>query len=62
MTSLATAKTTAMMEEVYAQLKTAIGDTERTWPTLAIRPGASSVLAYNKRKNTINLLHLTEKD
>lgn len=44
---------TAMMEEVYTQLKIAIGDTERTWPKLEIRMGASSVLAYNKRKNII---------
>ena len=47
------APATAMMDEVYTQLKKAIGDTERTWPTLEIRPGASSVLAYNKRKNII---------
>ena len=47
------APATPMMNEVYAQLKKAIGDTERTWPTLEIRPGASSVLAYNKRKNII---------
>lgn len=47
------APATAMMNEVYEELKTAIGDTERTWPQLEIRPGASSVLAYNKRKNII---------
>jgi len=47
------APATAMMNEVYEQLKKAIGDTERTWPQLEIRPGASSVLAYNKRKNII---------
>ncbi len=47
------APASAMMNEVYEQLKTAIGDTERTWPQLEIRPGASSVLAYNKRKNII---------
>ena len=47
------APATAMMSEVYEQLKIAIGDTERTWPQLEIRPGASSVLAYNKRKNII---------
>ena len=47
------APATAMMNEVYEQLKIAIGDTERTWPQLEIRPGASSVLAYNKRKNII---------
>ncbi|MEM6316015.1 MAG: hypothetical protein AAF960_00005 [Bacteroidota bacterium] len=42
-----------MMNEVYNDLKMAIGDQRRTWPTLEIRPGASSVLAYNKRKNII---------
>jgi len=47
------APATAMMNEVYEQLKKAIGDTKRTWPQLEIRPGASSVLAYNKRKNII---------
>ncbi len=44
---------TPMMNEVYAQLKVAIGDSNRDWPTLAIRPGANSVLSFNKRKNII---------
>ncbi len=52
------APATPMMNEVYAQLKKAIGDTERTWPTLEIRPGASSVLAYNKRKVTTRLVKI----
>jgi len=51
--SVTAAPATAMMNEVYEQLKTAIGDNQRTWPKLEIRPGASSVLAYNKRKNII---------
>ncbi|MEM1121172.1 MAG: hypothetical protein AAGJ18_12040 [Bacteroidota bacterium] len=42
-----------MMTEVYNRLKSAIGDQQRAWPTLEIRAGASSVLAYNQRKNII---------
>lgn len=42
-----------MMEEVYAQLKSAIGDHQRVFPVLEIRPGARTVLSYNKHRNTI---------
>lgn len=42
-----------MMEEVYTQLKKAIGDKQQTFPMLEIRPGARRVLAYRKKKNTI---------
>jgi len=45
--------TLPMMDEVYDQLKVAIGDKQRKFPVLEIRPGARSVLAYNKRRNTI---------
>lgn len=50
---LQAAPATAMMNEVYEQLKVAIGDNQRAWPKLEVRLGASSVLAYNKRKNII---------
>lgn len=50
---VAIATPSPMMYKVYEQLKTAIGDKERAWPSLEIRPGASSVLAYNKRKHII---------
>ena len=54
-TTATATETTAsyMMTQVYERLKIAIGDRERAWPALEIRPGASSVLAYNKRKNII---------
>jgi len=42
-----------MVEEVYTQLKNAIGDKERTFPVIEIRPGARRVLAYSRQKNII---------
>lgn len=46
-------ETSIMIEEVYTQLKLAIGDQHKTFPKLEIRPGASSVLSYNKKNNII---------
>ncbi len=40
-------------EKVYANLKDAIGEQGRAFPALEVRPGANSVLAYNRTKNTI---------
>jgi len=41
------------IQTVYQRLITAVGDQQREWPQLQIRPGANSVLAYNKQKNII---------
>lgn len=49
----ATATPVLPYEQVYTNLKNAIGEQERDFPELKIRPGASSVLAYNRTKNTI---------
>ncbi|MFK7936342.1 MAG: hypothetical protein AB8G22_22700 [Saprospiraceae bacterium] len=48
-----TALTSLELNQIYLNLQTAIGDQSRTFPALEIRPGASSVLAYNQRKNII---------
>lgn len=49
----ATSLTVFDLNEIYENLQTAIGDQSRQFPTLEIRPGANSVLAYNQRKNVI---------